>query len=40
LSPKKFIPKKPVKNDMGRKRTVTTVRAFMMSFVRFEMAER
>ena len=33
-SPKKFIPKKPARNDIGRNITVTIVRVFMMSFVR------
>ncbi len=40
LSPKKFIPKKLVRNDIGRNITVTRVSTFMMSLVRFEIAER
>ena len=40
VSPKKFIPKKPARNDIGRNITVTIVNVFMMSFVRFEIADR
>src|SRR5581483_1604476 len=40
VSPKKFMPKKLVKNEIGRNMTVTSVSAFMMSFVRFEIADR
>ncbi len=39
-SPKKFIPKKPARNDIGRNITVTIVNVFMMSFVRFETTDR
>ena len=40
VAPKKFIPKNPARNDIGRNMTVTRVRVFMISLVRFEIAER
>ena len=40
VSPKKFMPKKPTRNDIGRNITVTIVSAFMMSLVRLETTER
>jgi len=40
VSPKKFMPKNPARNDIGRNITVTRVNVFMMSLVRFEIADR
>ncbi len=40
VSPKKFMPKKPTRNDIGMNMTVTIVSVFMMSLVRFDMTER
>ena len=37
VSPKKFIPKKPARKDIGRNITETIVNTFMISLVRFEM---
>ena len=36
VSPKKFIPKKLARNDIGKNMTFKIVRTFMISFVRFE----
>ena len=40
VSPKKFMPKKPARNDIGMNMTVTRVSVFMISLVRFEIADR
>ena len=40
FSPKKFMPKNPTRNDIGRNITVTIVSVFMMSLVRFDTTER
>ena len=39
-SPKKFIPKKPARKDIGRNITETIVKVFMMSLVRFDTTYR
>ena len=40
VSPKKFMPKNPTRNDIGMNITVTIVKIFMMSLVRFETTDR
>ncbi len=39
-SAKKFMPKKPVINDIGMNIRVTIVRIFMMSFVRLAITDK
>jgi hypothetical protein len=39
-SPKKFIPKNPARNDIGKNITVTIVKVFMMSLVRFDTTDK
>ncbi len=40
VSPKKFMPKKLVRNDIGMNMTVTIVSVFMMSLVRLETTDK
>jgi len=38
--PEEFMPKKLVRNDIGKNMTVTIVNVFMMSLVRLETTDR
>jgi len=40
VCPKKFMPKKLVRNDIGKNMTVTMVNVFMMSLVRLETTDK